>query len=245
MNKLSPLAALIAAAVITSAVAEDAASDKLWSGEVTLNYSENSGNTESSLFSGKSKAVRDGDTWRNTFKLEGDNETAQDFDGIETRTAEKYFASAKADYKVTQKSFLFVLLEHTDDRFSGYDYETSITLGYGRQLIDTPAHNLKADIGPGYRRSVVEDTDDVQEDGLVRIGAQYVWTINENATFDEDVSAEVGDDKTVTKSLTRLKVKINGNLWGSISYEIKHTDEVPPGIKNSDRKTLLGLNYVF
>lgn len=245
MNKLSPLGALIAAAVITPAVAEEAPSDKLWTGEVTLNYSESSGNTESSLFSGKSKAVREGLQWRNTFKLEGDNETAEDADGVETRTAEKYFASAKADYKVTQKSFLFGLLEYTDDRFSGYDYETSVTFGYGRQLIDTPAHNLKADIGPGYRRSEVEDTGDVQEEGLVRVGAQYVWTINENATFDEDFSSEVGEDKTVTKSLTRLKVKINGNLWGSISYEIKHTDEVPPGIKNSDRKTLLGLNYTF
>jgi len=245
MNKFSPLAAVIAATLAAPVLAEEAASDKLWSGEVTLNYYESSGNTESSLFSGKSKAVREGTHWRNTYKLEGDNETSEDLEGNETRTAEKYFGSAKADYKITEKSFLFGLLEHTDDRFSGFDYETSITFGYGRQLIDTPEHNLKADIGPGYRRSEVEATGDVIEEALVRVGAQYVWTINENATFDEDFSSEIGEDKTVTKSLTRLKVKINGNLWGSISYEIKHTDEVPPGIKNSDRKTLLGLNYTF
>lgn len=245
MHKLSPLAVLFAAALSTPALAEDAPAEKLWTGEVTLNYSESSGNTNATNLSGKSKAVREGTHWRNTFKLDGDNETAEDDEGNETRTAEKYFASAKADYKITEKSFLFGLLEHTDDRFSGFDYETSVTFGYGRQLIETPAHDLKADIGPGYRRSEVEATGDVQEEGIVRVGALYVWTISENAVFDEDFSSEAGEDKVVTKSLTRLKVKINGSLWGSISYEIKHTDEVPDGIKNSDRKTLLGLNYAF
>ena len=245
MKSLLPLAGVLAATLVTPAMAEDAPADKLWSGEVTLNYSESSGNTNATNFAGKSKAVREGTEWRNTFKLEGDNETSDDADGNQVRTAEKYFASAKADYKVTEKSFLFGLLEYTDDRFSGYDYESSVTFGYGRQLIENDHHNLKADIGPGYRRSKLESTGDIEEEGIVRVGALYIWTINDAATFDEDFSTEVGQDKTVTKSLSRLKVKINGSLWGSISYEIKRTDEVPPGVKNSDRKTMLGLNYVF
>lgn len=261
MSKKSPLVALLAAALPvtllpatllpTALVAAEApagnADDagKLWAGEVTLNYSQSSGNTQASSFAGKSKAVRDGQSWRNTFKIEGDNETGEDDDGEQVRTAEKYFGSARADYKVTTESFLFGLLEHTDDRFSGYDHETAVSFGYGRQLVKNAQHDLKADIGPGYRYSKLEDSDDVEEEGMVRVGAQYIWTINENASFDEDFSSEIGEDKTISKSLSRLKVRINGSLWGSISYEIKHTDEVPPGIKNSDRKTLLGLNYTF
>lgn len=245
MKPIIPLAAVLTAAVVVPALAEEASADKLWTGEVTLNYSESSGNTNATNFSGKSKAVRDGVQWRNTYKLEGDNETSEDDAGNQVRTAEKYFASAKADYKITEKSFLFGLLEYTDDRFSGFDYEATASLGYGRQLIENDHHNLKADIGPGYRQSKLEETGDIEEDAMVRIGALYVWTINESAVFDEDFSSEIGEEKTVTKSLTRLKVKINGSLWGSVSYEIKHTDEVPPGIKNSDRKTMLGLNYVF
>lgn len=245
MKQVLQLAVLMTAVNSTALLAEETPADKLWGGEVTLNYSQSSGNSNATSFSGKSKAERDGEFWRNTYKLEGDNETAEDDEGDETRTAEKYFASAKSDYKVTDKSFLFGLLEHTDDRFSGYDFETSVSFGYGRQLIETEHHNLKADIGPGYRYSEFEDTGLKEEEAMVRIGALYVWTINNNAVFDEDFSTEVGEEKTITKSLSRLKVKINGSLWGSVSYEIKHTDEVPPGIKNSDRKTLFGLNYVF
>lgn len=244
MKKTVSLAAFLAATVSAPLLADEAA-DKLWTGETTLNYSKSSGNTNATSFAGKSKAIREGETWRNTFKLEGDNETSEDDDGEQVRTAEKYFASAKADYKVSQDSFLFGLVEYYDDRFSGYDYEVAVSFGYGRQIIKNDRHDLKADIGPGYRYSKLEDTGDVEESAMVRIGAQYVWTINENTVFDEDFSVEAGEEKVVTKSLSRLKVRINGALWGSVSYEIQHTDDVPPGIKNSDRKTLLGLNYVF
>lgn len=248
MKRFIPCAALLAVATSSPLLAEENAADnadKLWEGEVTLNYSQSSGNTNSAIFSGKSKAIRNGESWINTYKLEGDNETAENEEGEQTRTQEKYFASGKAEYKMTEESFLFGLLEYTDDRFSGYDYETTASFGYGRQLIKTDKHNLKADIGPGYRYSKLEDSDNVEEEGMLRIGALYAWNISEGTIFDEDFSTEIGEDKTVTKSLTRLRMQINGSLWGSISYEIKHTDNVPPGIKNSDRKTLLGLNYVF
>lgn len=245
MKRYSCLLVLPATFLCNSLLAAENTDDSLWKGEVTLNYSQSAGNSNATTFSGKSKAERDGDVWRNIFKLEGDNETGEDDEGESVRTAEKYFASARADYKVTDKSFLFGLLEHTEDRFSGYDFETAVSFGYGRQLIDTEHHHLKADIGPGYRYSEYEDTGLEEEEGMVRVGAQYIWTLNENVVFDEDLSTEIGEEKTITKSLSRFKVKINGSLWGTVSYEVKRTDEVPPGIKNSDRKTLFGLNYVF
>src|SRR5690606_15947077 len=168
------------------------------------NYAQSAGNSNTTSFAGKSKAVREGRAWRNTLKLEGANETSEDDDGEQSRTAEKYFSSAQADYKVTEESFLFGLLEYTNDRFSGYDYEASASLGFGRQFIKNNQHDLKADIGPGYRYSKLEETGDVEEEAMVRIGAQYVWTIREGAIFDEDFSTEIGEDKIITKSLTRL-----------------------------------------
>lgn len=244
MKYAAPLAALLAA-TSTSVLAQVDHADEGWSGEVMLNYAQSAGNTNTTNFAGKGKAVREGTDWRNTFKLEGSNETSENEDDEQVRTAEQYFTSAKADYKITEDSFLFGLLEYTNDRFSGYDYEAAVSLGFGHQFIKNNQHDLKADIGPGYRYSKLEETGDVEEEAMVRIGAQYVWTIREGAIFDEDFSTEIGEDKTITKSLTRLKIRINGALWGSISYEIRHTDEVPPDIKNSDRKTLLGVNYVF
>lgn len=213
--------------------------DRLWSGEVALGYLQSSGNTNTTNFNGKSKAIRNGETWRNTYKLDGNNESSED-----ERTAEDYFASFKADYKLDEDSYLFGLEEYTDDRFSGYNYETSTTFGYGRVLIKNDRHVLSGDVGLGYRYSELDDGD-VEEDAVVRVGGLYKWTINESTTLDEEFSVEMGEDKRTDKSLTKLQVKVNGNLWGFIAYEIKRVSDTPPDVKNSDRNTSVGLNYQF
>ncbi|MBA54191.1 MAG: hypothetical protein CMK89_07035 [Pseudomonadales bacterium] len=245
-HKLTLLALAIAPFTV---LAEEADADKLWSGEANLSYIDSSGNTESTNLAFRSGATRDGETWRNIYKLEASNETAEQEDANgnekEVRTAEKYFASAKAEYKFGASSYLFGLLEYTDDRFSGYEYEASATFGYGQDILKNKVHELSADAGIGYRESKEIETGDVLEEAVLRLGALYLWRINENTTFDEDFSTEIGEEKTVTKSYTRLKVKINGSLNGFVAYEIKHTDEVPEGSKNSDRKFMVGVNYTF
>ncbi|RLU00220.1 YdiY family protein [Ketobacter sp.] len=239
----------LAIAPFTAVVAEEAEEDKLWKGEASLSYIDSSGNTESTNLDFRSTATRNGEVWRNIYKLEASNETAEQVDDNgdkeEVRTAEKYFGSAKAEYKFGDSSYLFGLLEYTDDRFSGYDYEASATFGYGRDILMSKKHELSADAGIGYRESKETETGDVVEEAVLRLGALYLWRISENATFDEDFSTEIGEEKTVTKSYTRVKVKINGSLHGFVAYEIKHTDEVPEGVKNSDRKFMVGVNYTF
>ena len=239
----------LAIAPFTLMAAENEDPNKLWSGEANLSYIDSSGNTESTNLDFRSNATRDGETWRNIYKLEASNETSEqvDADGnkSEVRTAEKYFASAKAEYKFAESSYFFGLLEYTDDRFSGYDYEASATFGYGQDILKNETHELSADAGIGYRESKETLTGDVEEEAVLRLGALYLWRISESTTFDEDFSTEIGEEKTVTKSYTRLKVKINGSLHGFVAYEIKHTDEVPDGVKNSDRKFMVGVNYTF
>lgn len=253
MKKWTFCAAAIAAIAATPNVwcANDA--EKIgWSGEVGLTYIEKSGNSNNTSFNGKSKAIREGEIWRNTFKLEGANESAE-----EVRATENYFASAKLDYKLDEDAYLFALEEYTDDRFSGFDYESSTTFGYGRELFDNGKHKLSGDVGSGYRRSKLIEASTIEEEAIVRLAALYRWTISETTVFEEDANSEFGEDKTVSKSLSRLKFKINGSLWATIAYEIKHTSNAPfddpspdevvdvEEVENSDRTTSVGLNYSF
>lgn len=231
----------------------DTVNDTLgWSGEVTLGYIEKSGTTRSTSFNGKSKAIREGEAWRNTFKLEGANESAED-----RRTDESYFAATQLDYKLEEDSYLFSLLEYTDDRFSGYDYESSITFGYGRKLINEADQLWAVDAGLGYRRSEEALTAETEEEAVVRLATRYKLQLTDTTIFEEEASTEIGEERTASKSLTRLKFSINDSLWAAISYEIKHTTDAPLGIsfaddgsttteaKNSDRTTSIGLNYTF
>lgn len=237
MKKCLGLLTLVAIPV--AAFADDEP-PKLWEGEADLAYIERSGNTNSSNGNLRSEATRNGISWRNIYKLEASNEFSED-----ERTAEKYFASGKAEYNLSQVAYLYGLLSYQTDKFSGFEYETSAVFGYGQNFIESDTYELSGDIGLGYRFSEIEDTGDTEDEAILRLGAKFLWNLSETASFEEEFSSEIGEEKTVTKSYTRLKVKINGHLNAMLAYEIEHTSEVPPDKKNSDRKTLIGLNYAF
>ncbi len=239
MKKLCSVGALAAlTAMGTIATAEENTGP--WSGEASLAFTQNSGNTNSTSVDSRAKATNNGEKWREIYQFEGANEKTED-----ARTKEKYFASAKSEYKFEEKSYFFGMLEYTDDRFSGFNYEASLSLGYGHEFLKNEVHELATDFGIGYRQSELETNDEIVEEAFALFGLVYLWNINENASFDEDFSLEVGEEKTITKSYSRLKVRINGSLFGYVAYEIKHTSDVPPGTKNSDRTTMIGLNYTF
>lgn len=243
MKKVVMSSFLLASSVCASSVvAEESVSPekKIWSGEVGLSVLSNNGNTNSQNLSFKSRAVRDGSVWRNTFKIEGLNEETD-----EERSAEKYFASAKFDRKLSEIDYVFALVEHEDDRFSGYDYQTSLTAGYGRKLIQSDEHKLETEVGPGYRRSEVMGDNDVEEEATLRGALNYDWAVTETAAFRQEVSVEVGEESTISKSLSRYKTQLNGSLALTVSYEAKHTSSVPEGTHKFDSATLVSLAYSF
>lgn len=238
MKKIVIALAMLAAPVSGVAVAADAKDS--WTGDVSATYIVNNGNTNGETFGGKAKAVGNWQKWRVTTRLEGVNQSDEN-----GRTGEKYFGSAKLDRKLSDVSYVYTLLEHEDDRFSGYHYQTSLSAGYGRTVMDTDVHKLSLEGGPGYRRSEVERGDKLDEEGFIRGALAYKWTISPTSHLTEDFSVEVGDESTITKSSTQLKTKINSTLALTLGYDIKRNSDVPEGTKNTDTTTYVTLDYSF
>ena len=241
---LIALGAATAMAPVMVQAADVTGSEKLWSGDVSLTLTTNNGNTKSQNLGLKSRAVRDGEVWRNTFKLNALNEES---DG--NRTAEKYFGSAKADRKLSDVDYLFLLLEHEDDEFGAYDYQTSFTLGYGRKVINTDEHKLEFEVGPGYRHNelLVENADGDKEETetMLRGALNYDWVVNDSTSFRQELSVEAGEEITVSKSLSKVKTKLHNQFSLSVSYEMKHTSEVPEGAHEFDGTMVVALDYSF
>ncbi len=242
--KKSVLALAVLAAPVSSVMLSNTAlaadTQDEWTGDVSLTYLVNNGNTEGETFGGKAKALRDWQKWRVTTKLEGINQSDEN-----GRTGEKYFGSAKLDRKFSEVSYIYALLEHEDDRFSGYHYQTSFSLGYGRTVINEDAHKLSLEAGPGYRRSEVEEGDKLEEEGFVRAALAYKWTISPTSHLTQDLSVEAGDESTISKSSTQLKTKINSSFALTVGYDVKHNSDVPPDTKNTDTTTYVTLDYGF
>jgi len=238
MNRsiLSP--AVLAVMLISPGLASAA-----WKGEAELGYVKTGGNTDTSTINAKAMAEQEVDKWRNTLKAEALNNST---DGV--KTAERYFASGQTNYKFTQRSYLFGFLGYEDDRFSGYDYRASASVGYGNRVVDNKAVTLDLEIAPGGRQSKFSIGGETENEFTVLGGLKLLWNISDTTKLTEDLSVEVGDKEkggTVTRSTTALTSQVAGNLFTKISYMIRNSSVVPAGKEKTDDEFAVSLLYKF
>ena len=103
---------------------------------------------------------------------------------------------------------------------------------------------LDLEIGPGARQSKLT-AGDTENEFTARAAAKYAWSITKTSKFTENLLAEVGQDATITKSVTALSSKINGDLAMKLSYAIKHISDVPAGFEKTDSETAVTLVYSY
>ena len=234
-----------------NAADQESEQERAWDIEVEASYLLKSGNSESESVVGKANAAHDGVHWRQTGKLESVNTVGEDDDGDEERTAERYYASYKLDRKLPENNYLFNVVTYDKDNFSGYQYQASYAFGIGRRFIDTPAHTLDLEAGPGYRVECLEPEDsytscDNKEENLIgRFAGSYKWTISKTAAFRQDLSTEVSDDNSTLRSETSLTSRINDHFALRLSHLVTRDSEVPAGTHKTDQETTASVVYTF
>lgn len=234
MKKTLLVAATSAALISPLALAAE------WKGSSELGILMQRGNSESDTMNGKLNITRDSQPWRSSFRLEGSNTSSAD-----KRTAEKYLAETKTDYKLSERSYVFNQIQYEDDRFSGYDYQASITFGYGNQVIKSEGMNLFLEIGPGYRVSELESSGDKVEEAVARFGERFDMALSKTAKLEQSLVVLSGDELTTTE----FKISVTSNLTKSfalkVAYGLKYSDTVPSDKKHADEQTSVSLVYSF
>jgi putative salt-induced outer membrane protein len=229
------LFALILAAVQAAAYGSDTYP---WTGEIDFGYSAHTGNTDSSAGHFNFKTSKTREKWRYTlgFTASGkseDNET----------TAEKYLLTTQVDYKLQEHDYLFSKFKYEDDRFSGFDYKSSLSGGYGRRFIDLPSHQLDGEAGLGYQKNRLDDGS--TDNGAIAVGnIRYQWVLSETAALQHETNVEMGNN-TITRSVTSLKSQINSSLALKVAYTLEYTDDVPAGSEHTDTETTISLVYSY
>ena len=231
------IAALGSVALVGTAMAED--KDSQWSGEAELGFVSTSGNTETQTLKAKGKAVNERDSWKHELTLD-----ALNTEDSKVRTAERYNLAGKSSYDITVHDYGFGNISYEDDRFSGYEYRASLTAGYGRHVLTADPVKLDLEAGVGGRKSK-PDNGNTDNEAILRLAGFLDWKISDTSKLTEDLTSEIGDDVTISKSETGLKTQINSTLAMKISYMVKYTSKVPVGIEKVDRETAVTLVYGF
>ena len=210
-----------------------------WSGSASLGFLSTSGNTDSTSYNSAFEVSYARNKWTHTF-----GGAALGAEQTDVSTSEAYAADWKSTYDFSEHNYIFGLINWRKDRFSGVDEQLSEAIGYGRRLINTPAHLLSAEIGVGHRSADLSDN--TSESGVIgTLGMDYVWTFSETSKFEQNIAVETGSDNTFIESVSAVRAKLLGDLAIVFSYTVRNNSDVPVGSVNTDKFTAISVEYAF
>jgi len=210
-----------------------------WAGKATLGYLATSGNTENSTLNTAVEVAFATGQWNHIASAAAISAAEN-----EVTTAEAYQLGWKSERNLTDKDFLFGLLEWRKDNFGAFDTQFSQTVGYGRRVVKTDKHRLNVEAGIGARQSETQ-AGLTESETIFRGGAYYKWLFSETAEFRQDLTAEAGSENTYFESVSAVSAKLLGNLALVASFTVKHNTDVPVLTEETDTFTALSLEYVF
>jgi putative salt-induced outer membrane protein len=234
LNLLISAAALFAASAVTYAQDENGISTELEFGAIAT-----SGNTEDESINFKGQVGWIDDAWEYNFRVNAFRSSRQS-----QLAAQRVYSVASAAYDLSEISFVETRLAHEDDRFSGYDSQTDLTVNYGRSLLnDRENMSLDTTVGIGYRQSLAPEND--FDEAIFRLAGDYNWNISDSAIFHQLLAAEAGGETSIFRSESSIETKILENLSLKFSVDIKHQTEVPVGREKTDTATAVTLVMRF
>jgi putative salt-induced outer membrane protein len=221
----------------------DVAPKKALIGQSELGYVQTSGNTKTQTLNAKLKINQNISAWENSYSLEALNASQG-----EQTSAEKYAAKAQGNRLLTAKDYAFGLLAYDDDRFSGFDYEATTAVGYGRKVIDQAKMKLSFEAGPGVRITQLPDADQETE-SILRAAGNFEYGFTDTSKFEQTLSTEAGEDRVISKSVSSLSSQIVGSLAMKLSVAAKNNSDpavlLGQSLKKNDVETAVTLVYGF
>jgi putative salt-induced outer membrane protein len=211
-------------------------------GDIEMGYLMSTGNTETRSLNAKLASAYTSEKWRHQFAYE----TLYSYEKEEGTTAQRFLVSGQTNYRFDEKNSVYALTLYENDRFAGYDYQLTASAGYSRQIIMSDRMEWLAEIGPGYRLTEFpENGGPIEEEAIIHIGSIFLYRFTETTSFREELSVDTGNDNTIARSVSSLRVMLRDHLSLRISYTIRHVADVPDDTEKTDTETFVSLAYGF
>ena len=223
-----------------------------WATRSELGFVAARGNSESDSANAKIQIVREKNKWKYTLESSGlygqsaDITSAQHLDG-----------RLQVDHAFSKRSYWFGAGRYEDDRFSGFDYQATLTTGLGRKFIDTEATKLTMQIGVGYRALrpellikdelgviVARELGERDKDFVVNGSINFAYAFNDQTKLLDSLLTESGEANTLTRNDLALEVKMIKSLALAVGVSVRHNSQPLADQKRTDTLTTVNLVYV-
>ena len=210
-----------------------------WEGTGEFGLVNTTGNTETVAMNLKLNFIRNGKRWRHRFSGTALNTSE---DGIKDN--ERYTMEVQSDRKLGDKSWLFGAFRWDADKFGSYDPQVSLTAGYGYQLMQSERHELKGEIGAGYRRLEETETGFAESEAIARFLLDDWWQIFGNTKWTNRLLIETGSSNTFSQFNSGLAVSMTDTFALKLGFEIRNNTDIPPG-DSEHTDTITSANIVY
>ncbi len=214
---------------------------KKWTVEGGLGLVINNGNTNNQNLNANVQFEYAGDAWTHRTRFDATNTEEED-----DVTGERYLLLHKSSYDFSELTYVFGALRYDKDRFSGFDYQASISGGIGWHFIRQERQTFDFELGAGYKESEQNEAPFEKIDEVIfRIAGGYMLKITENTEFTQGLLVEIGESNTSTDSETALAVSMTDKLALRLAYIVRHNSDPPAGNTSMDRRTTVNLIFKF
>ena len=239
--------AFLIVTAVWAASTGDARAD--WSGKGEAGLVLANGNTNTKNANAKLELATTRDAWKHAVGLAGVYAQAD-----ELTTGQRWEAYEQSDYNFSTRSFWFGAGRYEDDRFSGFEYQATLSTGLGRHFIDNERTKLTGTAGVGYKFFETRDTFDptgtilLQEgesdnEAVFRGTMDYSHELTATTKLIDKFLVEAGADNTFVQNDIALQVKMTDVLALAVGYSVRHNTDPQAGFEKTDTLTTVNLVY--
>ena len=220
---------------------EEAVVELGWTGTGEFGFVSTTGNTETVALNAKLNFILQRERWRHRFSGTALNTSE---DGIKDN--ERYTMEVQSDRILSEKSWLFGAFRWDADKFGSYDPQVSLTAGYGRQLMKSEKHELRGEIGAGYKKLEETVSGDTSSEAIARFLLDDSWQVFKTTLWTNRLLVEAGSSNTFTQFNTGLAVSMTDVFAVKLGFEVRHNSDVPKDIADSENTdTITSVNLVY
>ena len=259
MNRKLALSALCLLPLTSHVLAaEDVEEKPEFTASAELGFLYKTGNTKSADVKAGFNLKHEKDKWRTSVdfnilakKLEKEDDAGNS--SLET-TDNKWDILTQTNYTIgeAEKNYLYGNLAYEQDKFSGFESQSSFSAGWGRQWYETETSSLFADIGPGVKYDVTRATDLIPPTSstsfIIQAQALYTHKFNDYVEFKQYLVAKQATESganSVYKSETSVTAKLIDALQLKFAIRVDYDTEVEDGFENTNTETSMTLIYSF
>ncbi len=222
-----------------------------WGGQGEVGFVMARGNTDSDSANVKLDLSTQRDKWKHGLGF-----NALYGKSNEVKSAERWDLRWQTDYQLNARLFVFGALRYEQDRFSGFESQTTLSSGLGYRFIDNQTTKLTGSLGLGYRQlrpeTLIKDSvgniiqrikGESTDDAVASGGINFEHVLTPSTKVIDKLLVESGSNNTFASNELALQVSMTDKLAISVGYAVRHNTDPPPGLDETDQLTTLNLVY--